>query len=302
MNEPHTLTHLRELEAEAIFVMREVAAQLERPALLFSGGKDSIVLSHLARKAFWPAKIPFPLMHIDTGHNFPETLVYRDAWMEKIGAKLIVRYVQDSIDQGRVVEEKGPNASRNMLQTVTLLDAIEELRFDAAIGGGRRDEEKARAKERFFSHRDEFGQWDPKNQRPELWNLFNGRHNIGEHFRVFPISNWTEMDVWQYILLEQIEMPTIYFTHRREVFERNGMLLARSPYLPVRPDETVEEQQVRFRTIGDMTCTGAVLSPAASLEEIIQEVAASRTTERGTRADDKRSEAAMEDRKREGYF
>jgi sulfate adenylyltransferase subunit 2 len=302
MNEPHTLTHLRELEAEAIFVMREVAAQLERPVLLFSGGKDSIVLSHLARKAFWPAKIPFPLMHIDTGHNFPETLVYRDAWMEKIGAKLIVRLVQDSIDQGRVAEEKGPNASRNMLQTVTLLDAIEELRFDGAIGGGRRDEEKARAKERFFSHRDEFGQWDPKNQRPELWNLFNGRHNIGEHFRVFPISNWTEMDVWQYILLEQIEMPTIYFTHRREVFERNGMLLARSPYLPVKPDETVEEKQVRFRTIGDMTCTGAVLSPAASLEEIIQEVAASRTTERGTRADDKRSEAAMEDRKREGYF
>jgi sulfate adenylyltransferase subunit 2 len=302
MNEPHTLTHLRELEAEAIFVMREVAAQLERPVLLFSGGKDSIVLSHLARKAFWPAKIPFPLMHIDTGHNFPETLVYRDAWMEKIGAKLIVRLVQDSIDQGRVAEEKGPNASRNMLQTVTLLDAIEELRFDGAIGGGRRDEEKARAKERFFSHRDEFGQWDPKNQRPELWNLFNGRHNIGEHFRVFPISNWTEMDVWQYILLEQIEMPTIYFTHRREVFERNGMLLALSPYLPVKPDETVEEKHVRFRTIGDMTCTGAVLSPAASLEEIIQEVAASRTTERGTRADDKRSEAAMEDRKREGYF
>ncbi len=296
------LTHLKELEAESIFVIREVAAQFERPALLFSGGKDSIILSHLARKAFWPARIPFPLLHIDTGHNFPETLEYRDRWMESIGAKLIVRYVQDSINQGRAVEEKGYNASRNMLQTVTLLDALEELKVDAAMGGARRDEEKARAKERFFSHRDEFGQWDPKGQRPELWNLFNGHKHLGEHFRVFPISNWTEMDVWQYILQEQIELPDLYFTHRREVIERDGNLLADSDYLNKRPTETPELRQVRFRTVGDMTCTGAVLSPATSVEEIIQEVAATRTTERGTRADDKRSEAAMEDRKKEGYF
>ena len=298
----YRLTHLKELEAESIFVLREVAAQFERPGLLFSGGKDSIVLSHLARKAFWPAKIPFPLLHIDTGHNFPETLTYRDWWMEQIGAKLIVRSVQDSIDQGRAVEERGYNASRNLLQTVTLLDALEELKIDAALGGGRRDEEKARAKERFFSHRDEFGQWDPKNQRPELWNLFNGKKHLGEHFRVFPISNWTEMDVWQYILQENIPLPSLYFTHRRPVIDRDGMLLADSEYLNKRPEETPQEVQVRFRTIGDMTCTGAVLSPATSLEEIIQEVAASRTTERGTRADDKRSEAAMEDRKKEGYF
>jgi len=296
------LTHLRELEAESIYVFREVAAQFERPALLFSGGKDSIVLVHLARKAFWPAKFPIPLLHIDTGHNFQETLTYRDELVERIGAKLIVRHVQDSIDQGRAVEEKGPNASRNMLQTVTLLDAIEEFRFDAAIGGGRRDEEKARAKERFFSHRGEFGQWDPKNQRPELWNLFNGRKAQGEHFRVFPISNWTEMDVWQYILSENIPMPSLYFTHRREVFERGGTLLAASDFIPLKADERVFEAEVRFRTIGDMTCTGAVRSRANSLAEIVQEVAASRTTERGTRADDKRSEAAMEDRKREGYF
>ena len=299
---PYRLTHLQELEAESIFVIREVAAQFENPVLLFSGGKDSIVVSHLARKAFWPARIPFPLMHIDTGHNFPETLAYRDDWLEKIGAKLIVRSVQDSIDQGRAVEEKGPNASRNILQTVTLLDAIEELKFDAAIGGARRDEEKARAKERFFSHRDEFGQWDPKNQRPELWNLFNGKKNIGEHFRVFPISNWTEMDVWQYLLRERIPMPSLYFTHQRECVERDGMLLAKSDHLMLKPSDRVVEYQVRFRTIGDMTCTGAVLSPASSVEEIIQEVAATRVTERGTRADDKRSEAAMEDRKREGYF
>ena len=299
---PYRLTHLQELEAESIYVIREVAAQFERPALLFSGGKDSIVMSQLARKAFWPAKIPFPLLHIDTGHNFPETLTYRDMWMEKIGAKLIVRSVQDSIDQGRAVEERGFNASRNMLQTVTLLDALEELKVDAALGGGRRDEEKARAKERFFSHRDEFGQWDPKNQRPELWNIFNGKKNMGEHFRVFPISNWTEMDVWQYILQEQIELPSLYFTHRRDVIDRDGVLLAHSPFLNLRPEEAPEMVQVRFRTIGDMTCTGAVLSPATTVEEIIQEVAASRTTERGTRADDKRSEAAMEDRKKEGYF
>ena len=299
---PRVHSHLEELEAESIFVIREVAAQFERPALLFSGGKDSIILSHLARKAFWPARIPFPLLHIDTGHNFPETLSYRDEWMEALGAKLLVRSVQDSIDAGRAVEEHGYNASRNLLQTVTLLDALEELKIDAALGGARRDEEKARAKERFFSHRDEFGQWDPKNQRPELWNLFNGHKNLGEHFRVFPISNWTEMDVWQYILQEEIPLPSLYFTHQRKVIDRDGNLLAASEYLNTRPTETPEMRQVRFRTIGDMTCTGAVLSPANSLEEIIQEVAASRQTERGTRADDKRSEAAMEDRKKEGYF
>lgn len=296
------LTHLKELESESIFVLREVAAQFERPALLFSGGKDSIVLSYLARKAFAPAKIPFPLLHIDTGHNFPETLTYRDWWVEHIEANLLVRYVQDSIDSGRAIEEKGINASRNVLQTVTLLDAIEELKLDAAIGGGRRDEEKARAKERFFSHRDEFGQWDPKNQRPELWNIFNGKKHIGEHFRVFPISNWTEMDVWQYLYQEQVELPSLYFTHQREVFDRDGVLLAKSDFIPMKPSETTGVRQVRFRTIGDMTCTGAVLSPASTMEEIIQEVAASRVTERGTRADDKRSEAAMEDRKKEGYF
>ncbi len=296
------MTHLDELEAEGIFVLREVAAQFERPALLFSGGKDSIVMVHLARKAFWPAKIPFPLLHIDTGHNFPETITFRDWLVQEIGAKLIVRYVQDSIDRGRVAEEKGPNASRNKLQTVTLLDAIEELKVDAALGGGRRDEEKARAKERFFSHRDEFGQWDPKNQRPELWNLFNGRKNVGEHFRVFPLSNWTEMDVWQYIRREKIAIPDLYFTHQRDTVTRDGMLLAHSDFLGPKRGEVAEVRQVRFRTVGDMTCTGAVASPADSLDEIIAEVAASRVTERGGRADDKRSEAAMEDRKREGYF
>lgn len=296
------LSHLKELESESIFVLREVAAQFERPVLLFSGGKDSIVVSHLARRAFWPAKIPFPLMHIDTGHNFPETISYRDEWVEKLDAKLIVRSVQDSIDQGRVVEEKGVNASRNGLQTVTLVDAIEELKFDCAIGGARRDEEKARAKERFFSHRDEFSQWDPKNQRPELWNLFNGRKGVGEHFRVFPISNWTEMDVWQYILQENIPLPSLYFTHQRPIINRDGVLLALTDFLTLKPDEKPVEQQVRFRTVGDATCTGAVESPANSLEDIIAEVAASRTTERGTRADDKRSEAAMEDRKKQGYF
>jgi len=299
---PYHLTHLEELEAESLFVIREVAAQFEKPVLLFSGGKDSIVLSHLARKAFWPARIPFPLLHIDTGHNFPETLEYRDRWMETIGAKLIVSSVQESIDAGRAVEEKGYNASRNMLQTITLLDALEEMKADAALGGARRDEEKARAKERFFSHRDEFGQWDPKNQRPELWNLFNGHKHLGEHFRIFPISNWTEMDIWQYILQEQIELPSLYFTHQREVIERDGNYLYNSEFLNTRPTEIPEVRQVRFRTIGDMTCTGAVLSPANTVEEIIQEVAATRTTERGTRADDRRSEAAMEDRKKEGYF
>ncbi|HEX8552628.1 MAG TPA: sulfate adenylyltransferase subunit CysD [Abditibacteriaceae bacterium] len=296
------LTHLKELESESIFVLREVAAQFERPALLFSGGKDSILVSHLARKAFWPAKIPFPLLHIDTGHNFPETISYRDWWVEQLGAKLIVRNVQDSIDSGRVTEEKGVNASRNGLQTTTLVDAIEELKLDCAIGGARRDEEKARAKERFFSHRDEFSQWDPKNQRPELWNLFNGRKAVGEHFRVFPISNWTEMDVWQYILSENIELPSLYFTHQREVFDRDGMLLAKTDFINMKPSEQLVEKQVRFRTVGDATCTGAVESPANSVEDIILEVAAARTTERGTRADDKRSEAAMEDRKKAGYF
>ena len=296
------INHLKELEAESIFVLREVAAQFERPVMLFSGGKDSIVMFHLARKAFWPGKVPFPLLHIDTGHNFQETLDYRDDLMAKTGAKCIVRYVQDSIDQGRAVEEKGFNASRNKLQTITLLDALEELKCDAAMGGGRRDEEKARAKERFFSHRDEFGQWDPKNQRPELWNIFNGRKNMGEHFRVFPISNWTEMDVWQYILMENIELPSLYFTHEREVFERDGQIMANEPCMTLKPTEVVKKMQVRCRTIGDITCTGLTLSTANTLEDIIHEVAASRVTERGGRADDKRSEAAMEDRKREGYF
>lgn len=296
------LNHLRELEAEAIYIIRETASQFERPAMLFSGGKDSIVMTHLARKAFYPARIPFPLLHIDTGHNFPETIAFRDKMVAEIGANLIVRNVQDSIDAGRAKEEKGPNASRNMLQTITLLDALEELKVDAAMGGARRDEEKARAKERFFSHRDEFGQWDPKNQRPELWMLLNGRKNMGEHFRVFPLSNWTEMDVWMYIAMEKIDIPNLYFTHQREIINRDGMLLANSEYLTVRETEKVEMMTVRFRTIGDMTCTGAVLSPANSLQQIIEEVAASKTTERGTRSDDKRSETAMEDRKKAGYF
>ena len=296
------MTHLDELESESVYVLREVAAQFENVALLFSGGKDSIVLSYLARKAFWPARIPFVLLHIDTGHNFEETLIYRDAWAEKLGARLLVRSVQDSIDQGRVVEESGVHASRNVLQTVTLVDAITELGLDACLGGARRDEEKARAKERFFSHRDAFSQWDPKNQRPELWHLLNGHKAPGEHFRVFPISNWTELDIWRYIQREKIPMPSLYFTHTRPVFERNGMVLAASEILPRLPEETVTERRVRFRTIGDMTCTGAVDSPASTIDEIVAEVAAARTTERGTRADDKRSEAAMEDRKRTGYF
>jgi sulfate adenylyltransferase subunit 2 len=298
----YQINHLDELEAESIFVIREVAAQFENPLMLFSGGKDSIVMFHLAIKAFYPAKLPFSLLHIDTGHNFPETLEYRDWLMEKYGATCLVRYVQDSIDKGRVVEETGFNASRNKLQTVTLLDALEELKCDAAMGGGRRDEEKARAKERFFSHRDEFGQWDPKNQRPELWNLFNGRKKIGEHFRVFPISNWTEMDVWQYIYREGIQLPSLYFTHKREVFERDGVIMATAPFMKLRDTEVPREMNVRCRTIGDITCTGLTLSTANTLEDIIQEVAASRVTERGGRADDKRSDAAMEDRKREGYF
>lgn len=259
-------------------------------------------MSWLARKAFYPARIPFPLMHIDTGHNFDETIRFRDEWMKKIDAKLIVRYVQDSIDKGRVQEEKGPNASRNGLQTVTLLDALEEFQFDAALGGGRRDEEKARAKERFFSHRDDFGQWDPKNQRPELWNLFNGRKAVGEHFRVFPLSNWTELDVWQYIKSEGIEIPNLYYSHEREIVDRKGVILAKSDYLTLLEGEKWENKVVRFRTIGDMTCTGATYSECSNLDEIIDEIAASRITERGGRSDDKRSETAMEDRKKEGYF
>ncbi len=296
------ITHLRNLENEAIYVMREVAAQFERPVLLFSGGKDSIVMVHLARKAFHPARIPFPLMHIDTGHNFPETLEFRDWLVEETGARLIVGSVQESIDRGRAKDETGPDASRNVLQTVTLLDTLKEHQVDCALGGGRRDEEKARAKERFFSHRDAFGQWDPKNQRPELWNLFNGRKNPGEHFRVFPLSNWTEMDVWQYIAAEEIAIPNLYFTHRRKVFFRNGVLLADTPFVTLQPGEEVFEARIRFRTIGDATCTGATESTASTMEEIIAEVAAARVTERGGRHDDKRSETAMEDRKREGYF
>ena len=292
---------LKQLEAESIFVMREVAAQFERPIILFSGGKDSILLVQLARRAFYPGRIPFPLLHIDTGHNFAETLVFRDQLVREMDAQLVVRTVQDSIDQGRVVEEKGPTASRNGLQTVTLLDALTELKADVAIGGARRDEEKARAKERFFSHRDRFGQWDPKNQRPELWSLYNGRKHQGEHFRVFPLSNWTEADIWQYIYDQEIPMPSLYFAHQRAVFDRDGMTLAASPYLPLLPGEYVEERLIRFRRSG-LTCTGAVASSATSVAEIIVELASSRVTERGTRADDKRAETAMEDRKKQGYF
>ena len=298
----YNLTHLDQLEAEAIFVLRETAAQFEHPGLLFSGGKDSIVMAHLAYKAFYPSKSPFPLVHVDTGHNFPETIEYRDRFVEKLGAKLIVGLVQDSIDRGTAVEEKGPNASRNALQSVTLLETIDSENLDAALGGGRRDEEKARAKERFFSHRDAFGQWDPKNQRPELWNLFNGRKAHGEHFRVFPLSNWTEMDVWQYLKKEKIELPSLYFSHQREIVERNGSLLAVSEFVSPSDKEAPRTETVRFRTIGDATCTGAVLSTASNLDEVIAEVAASRVTERGTRADDRRSESAMEDRKKQGYF
>ncbi|WP_226389411.1 sulfate adenylyltransferase subunit CysD [Penaeicola halotolerans] len=296
------LDHLRELEAEAIFVIREVVAQFEKPALLFSGGKDSIVLAHLAKKAFYPARIPFPLIHIDTGHNFPETISFRDQLVAQLGVQLIVGSVQESIDLGRAKEETGANASRNALQTITLLDTLEAHKIDAAMGGARRDEEKARAKERFFSHRDEFGQWDPKNQRPELWNLFNGRKQQGEHFRVFPISNWTEMDVWQYIKEENIALPSLYFSHERECILRDGVILANSAFIKLRADEQPQMMQVRYRTCGDMPITGAVISEADTLDKIIIEIATTRTTERGTRADDKRGETAMEDRKKAGYF
>jgi sulfate adenylyltransferase subunit 2 len=303
MTESHTLTHIRALEAESIHIMREVAAQLERPVLLFSGGKDSAVLLRLAEKAFRPAGFPFPVMHVDTGHNFPEVIEFRDRVMEELGERLIVASVQESIDQGRVVEETGPRASRNRLQTVTLLDAIADHRFDALIGGARRDEERARAKERVFSFRDEFGQWDPKRQRPELWNIFNGRVRQGEHVRVLPISHWTELDVWQYIALESIELPSIYMAHQRDVFERDGMLYASSSHVELMPGEYVFEETVRFRTVGDMTCTGAVRSVATTLPDVVAEIAATNVTERGeTRADDRVTEAAMEDRKREGYF
>ncbi len=299
---PYTLDYLKELESESIFVLRELTAQFERPCLLFSGGKDSILVAWLAQKAFFPARIPFPLVHIDTGHNFEETLEYRDWLVEKLGARLLVGSVQQWIDEGRLRDETGYYASRNTLQTPVLLDILEKNGFDCAIGGARRDEEKARAKERFFSHRDEFGQWDPKNQRPELWNLFNGRKAPGEHFRVFPISNWTELDVWQYLAAENVPLPSLYFSHRRSIIERDGMLLADSPVIPKKPGETPREMSVRCRTIGDLTCTGLWPSQAASVDEIIAEIAASRLTERGSRADDKRSETAMEDRKREGYF
>ncbi|HTR52461.1 MAG TPA: sulfate adenylyltransferase subunit CysD [Kofleriaceae bacterium] len=296
-------SHLRTLEDEAVHVMRELAAERERPCLLFSGGKDSIVLLRLAERAFRPARFPFPLLHVDTGHNFPETLEYRDRRVAELGERLLVASVQDSIDRGRVTEETGPRASRNRLQTTTLLDAIEEHQFDAAIGGARRDEERARAKERIFSHRDEFGQWDPKNQRPELWALYNGRVRRGEHLRVFPLSNWTELDVWEYIRLEEIPLPSIYFAHERDVFERDGMLYAANPFVKLLANEKIKTETVRFRTIGDMTCTGAVASGARTLDDVIAEVAAARITERGaTRADDRFTEASMEDRKREGYF
>jgi len=298
----YNLDHLRELESEAIYVLRETAAQFERPALLFSGGKDSIVITHLARKAFYPAKFPFPLVHIDTGHNFPEALAFRDNLVKELGATLIVGSVQESINKGDVIEETGKNASRNALQTVTLLDTIESNKFDACLGGARRDEEKARAKERFFSHRDDFGQWDPKNQRPELWNMFNGKHNQGEHFRVFPISNWTEMDIWQYILMENIEIPSLYFAHQRNVVFRDNTFLPESEFLVLRENEEVVNKQIRFRTLGDITITGGLESEADTLTKIVEEVSVARQTERGNRADDKRGEAAMEDRKTQGYF
>jgi sulfate adenylyltransferase subunit 2 len=298
-----TLTHLDDLEAEAIHIFREVAAELERPVLLFSGGKDSIVLLRLAEKAFRPGKFPFPVMHVDTGHNFPEVIEYRDRRVREIDERLIIASVQESIDKGRVVEETGPRASRNRLQTTTLLDAIEEHQFDAAIGGARRDEERARAKERIFSFRDDFGQWNPRVQRPELWNVYNARVRKGEHVRVFPISNWTELDVWQYVAREQLELPRIYFAHEREVFKRDGMLYASSEHVERMDSEEPFSASVRFRTVGDMTCTGGVVSDAATIGEVVDEIAATRVTERGeTRADDRFTEAAMEDRKRVGYF
>jgi len=299
----YELSHLQALEAEAIYIMREVAAQFERPVLLFSGGKDSIVLLRLAEKAFRPSRFPFPVMHVDTGHNFPEVIAFRDRLVQQLGERLIVASVQDSIDAGRVREESGPRASRNRLQTTTLLDAIAQHGFDAAFGGARRDEERARAKERVFSFRDDFGQWDPKHQRPELWALYNGRIRRGEHVRVFPISNWTEMDVWQYLAQEQLEVPSIYYAHTREVFERDGMLYATSPHIQLTDGEVPFQASVRYRTVGDMTCTGAVRSTASTLAAVVAEIAATRVTERGeTRADDRVSDAAMEDRKREGYF
>ena len=298
----YRVNHIQQLESEAIFVLREVAAQFDNPVMMFSGGKDSIVMAHLASKAFHPAKLPFPILHVDTGHNFVETINYIDEFVKNIDARLIIAKVQDSIDQGRVIEEKGQSASRNALQTVTLLDALEEGNYDAALGGGRRDEEKARAKERLFSHRDSFGQWNPKNQRPELWNIFNGKKEHGEHFRVFPLSNWTEMDVWQYIKLEEILIPDLYYSHEREVVERSGSLLAVTEYTPLQKDEKSTIKKVRFRTIGDVTCTGAVESNADSIDQIIAEIAAAHQTERGTRADDRRTETSMEDRKKEGYF
>ncbi|MGJ8723002.1 MAG: sulfate adenylyltransferase subunit CysD [Roseibacillus sp.] len=298
----YSLSHLDQLEAEAIYILRETAAQFENPALLFSGGKDSIVMAHLAAKAFWPSRLPFPLVHVDTGHNFAETMVYRDEFVEKIRARLVVGSVQESIDKSRVVEEKGANASRNRAQIITLLDTIEEHKFDAALGGGRRDEEKARAKERFFSHRDDFGQWDPKNQRPELWNLFNGRMHQGENFRVFPLSNFTEMDIWMYMKKEGIVLPSLYYAHERDCVIRNGTILAVSEFVQPRDGEEVKNMRIRFRTMGDATITGAVESDADTIDKIIDEVAAARHTERGNRADDKRSETAMEDRKKEGYF
>lgn len=296
------LNYLEELESEAIFVLREVVAQFRNPVILFSGGKDSIVVTHLARKAFYPAKIPFALMHVDTGHNFPETMEFRDQLVHDLSARLIVGSVQHSIDEGRVQEEKGKQASRNILQTTTLLDTIETLKIDCAIGGGRRDEEKARAKERFFSHRDDFGQWDPKNQRPELWNLFNGKHFPGEHFRVFPISNWTEMDVWNYIKKENIPIPSLYFAHDREVIWRNDSWIPVSEHIKLEENEIPVIKKIRFRTLGDITITGGIESEADTLEKIVDEVSTMRLTERGNRSDDKRSESSMEDRKREGYF
>jgi sulfate adenylyltransferase subunit 2 len=299
----YELTHLEMLEAEAVHIIREVAAEFERPVLLFSGGKDSAVMLHLATKAFAPARLPFPVMHVDTGHNFPEVIEFRDRVVAGLGLRLVVASVQDAIDSGLVVEDVGPRATRNRIQTVPLLAAIEEHRFDAVFGGARRDEEKARAKERVFSFRDEFGQWDPKNQRPELWNLYNGRHRKGEHIRVFPLSNWTELDIWQYVAAEGVELPSIYFAHTRRVFERDGMWLAESPWATLLDGEEIEERMVRFRTVGDATCTGAVASTAADVNAIIEETAVTRITERGaTRADDRISEAGMEDRKREGYF
>lgn len=296
-------THLKELESESVHIIREAVAESERPVLLFSGGKDSAVVLRLAVKAFWPARLPFPIMHVDTGHNFPEVIDFRDRTVEALEAQLIVASVQEAIDQGRVVEETGPRASRNRLQTESLLNAIEKHRFDMVFGGARRDEEKARAKERVFSFRDEFGQWDPKNQRPELWSLYNARIKVGEHTRAFPISNWTEMDIWQYVAEEEIELPSVYFSHTRKVFERDGMLMADSDFLTATDAERVFEATVRFRTVGDMTCTGAFESTASTLIEIIEEVSATRITERGaSRADDRTAEAAMEDRKKEGYF